>query len=115
MSEGVDRMLESDKRFFENRPWRWFLLRRASRAEVETFELLNGGPFDLSQGGRIFCVIKNIGVNARMRLAAILPADTDTDVGDEIASGVFQSISTPETRRKESGIHRAARELGLEY
>ena len=112
LAERVDRVSQADKRYFERFPDRHHRVRVTSAAEIEQQELLEGKPTWMPPGYRMFTVVWNIAVGARMRLFVRYLEDAETDLDEATAKSVFLCAATPHTWKIEAQIREAVERRG---
>ena len=96
----VDKILDTDRRFFERHPERRFRVRLASEPEVESIDILSGGSFlPPPPGGRWFVLVNQIGPGVRGRSFILGPESAvDSNLSDDAARAVFEAVvsATPQ-------------------
>jgi hypothetical protein len=86
LSKELDRFLETDRLFFRRRPDRTCRLRRAHRAELETFARVSGRRLPQLPPGRAwFMLVAQVRPGARMRHPLAMPSDIETDLSEDEA------------------------------
>jgi hypothetical protein len=106
LAERVDKITQADARFFERRPDRQHRVRRASPAEIEQAEIV-GGPVWVPPECAVFTVVRNIAPGVRLRVFMRAPADSDTDVSEEVVRTIYEAAATEKTREIEAGMRKA--------
>jgi hypothetical protein len=107
LAEQVDRVAQTDARFFERFPNRKHRVRLASQAELGQYKIIDGGPVFLPPGCRFFVAVRNVAPGARLRLFVRGLEFSETDLSEEMALAVFESAATEQTRKIEAGLRSA--------
>jgi hypothetical protein len=95
LADKVDRITDSDRRFFERFPNRQHRVRPAGQAEIET---LNAAGDNWPPGASLCTVVRNIAPGIRARAFAPILGPVDTDLGEDAARALFESIAPQEMR-----------------
>lgn len=114
LAADVDKMVASDRAFFERWPERRHRVRRSSQAEIESYGIV-GGEIDLPPDLALFTLTKSIAPGARIRLFIPGPVNASgEDETEEVAAGAwrFYADRTPWVRVKEHALEAAARRPG---
>ena len=106
LAERVDRITQTDRRFFERYPHRRHRVRPADQAECEQHALLGGKPLALPPGSRLFIAIRNISPGARVFFPA--PEIRETDTSEAAAREVFKAVAPPQAWAAEAELRKAA-------
>ena len=111
MAPHVNRIVASDRAFFENNRDRRHLVRRTSEAEIAELEVVEGGLMPTPpKGWRWFTIVRKVpGGRARVFVTKRKGAKTGLDVPEDLACALFESLAPPELRRAEAAA-RAAEE-----
>ncbi|MGH9614296.1 MAG: hypothetical protein ACRD4P_14580 [Bryobacteraceae bacterium] len=111
----VDRVTQTDRRFFERFPHRKHRVRLASQAEIAQHELLDDKPIFLPEVCRIFTVVRNIAPGARLRMYVRGLEGSETDLDEATALAIFEASATPKTLEIEAAIKKSVetRNAGL--
>jgi len=105
LGKQVKRALQSDKLFFERRPERMYRVRLSHSAEIRQNEIAAGAPFDAPPGFLWFTVVRKIAPVVRMRLFTTLNFhDAETDLDEDTARELFESLATPVLRDAKSRL-----------
>ena len=103
--------VEADRRFFDRRSHRTYRIRRASRAEIDQLQLIDGGkPMDLPRDSAVFALVKQFAPGVRLRIFVPGPgAEDGNDVGDDLCARLWQRFveARPEFAEREAAFHRA--------
>jgi hypothetical protein len=92
LADEVDRITQSDRRFFERFPNRQHRVRLASQAEVKQFAFMEGiYETPPPAGFERYVLVKNIAPGCRVRLPFTGPAGNDTDVSEREAAWLYNS------------------------
>ena len=107
LGKQVKRALQSDKLFFERRPERMHRVRLSHSAEIRQNKIIAGAPLDAPPGFLWFTVVRKIAPVVRMRLFTTLNfADTETDLDEDTARELFESLATPVLRDAEARLRK---------
>jgi hypothetical protein len=107
LGKQVKRALRSDKLFFERRPEWMHRVRLSHSAEIRQTEIAAGAPFDAPLGFLWFTVVRKIAPVVRMRLFTTLNFDdTETDLDEDTARELFESLATPVLRDAEARLRK---------
>ena len=90
LADRVDRVAQTDRRFFERFPHRQHRMRIAGAAEIEQHAILNGAPCT-RPGSCIYVVVKNVAPGMLMRLFVRGAEGADTDIDEAAAREIFES------------------------
>ena len=88
----VDRVLETDRRFFARRPDRSHRVRLASRAETDFNREVQRGHTATPPGCSNFVAVKQILPGVRTRVFLFGKAGSPTDLSEEVAKRIFDNI-----------------------
>jgi hypothetical protein len=88
-AERLNRVVESDRRFFARRKHRNHRLRQAAQIEIELTEIVAGAGMEPPPGLRWFKIIKQIPSDVRARVSIALPETTDTDIPERECEALF--------------------------
>ncbi len=92
-SEGLDRALELDRRFFGRFPARRHRLRLATQAEIDGLKVAYGiRATRLRIGERWFAVVKQLAAEGWLKCFIPAPADNETDVPEEWAALLYDRL-----------------------
>ena len=108
LAERVDRITQTDRRFFERHPHRRHCVRPAGQAEYEQHALLGGKPLAIPPGSRLFIAIRNISPGARLRVFFPAPEIRETDISEAAAREVFETVAPPQAWAAEAELRKAA-------
>ena len=92
LAEQVDRLVISDRVFFERFPHREFRLRHSDNAEVEQCDIFRGSKIDLPEGARWWTLVRNFAPGVRLRHFVTGPRNWEPDADEVTAARVFQAI-----------------------
>ncbi len=93
-SEGLDRALELDRRFFDRFPARRHRLRLATQAEIDGLTVAYGPRATRIQPGqRWFTVVKMLAAGRWLKCFIPAPADNETDVPEEWAALLYDRLA----------------------
>ena len=93
-SEGLDRALEIDRRFFARFPARRHRLRLATQAEVDGLTTAYGARATrLGPGDRWFAAVKQLGAGRWLKCFIPAPAGNETDVSEEWAALLYDRLA----------------------
>jgi|APCry1669192522_1035417.scaffolds.fasta_scaffold00309_6 hypothetical protein len=95
LADKVDRVTESDRRFFERFPHRQYRVRPAGQAEIEALDVMDG---NWSPGATPCVAVRNIAPGVRARAFIFTLGPVDTDIGEDDARAIFESVAPPEMR-----------------
>lgn len=95
LADRVDRVTESDRRFFERFPQRQYRFRPAGQAEIES---LNVAGDSWPPGASLCTVVRNIAPGMRARAFVPIVGPMETDVGEEAARALFERVAPKEMR-----------------
>ena len=95
LADKVDMVTESDRRFFERFPHRQYRVRPAGQAEIEALNVMGD---NWSPGASLCTVVRNIAPGMRARAFVPILGPMDTDVGEEAARALFESVAPQEMR-----------------
>lgn len=95
LADKVDRVTESDRRFFERFPHRQYRVRPAGQAEIETLNVMGD---NWSPGASLCTVIRNIALGVRVRAFVTILGPMDTDIDDDDARALFERVAPEEIR-----------------
>lgn len=91
LADEVDRVLESDRRFFRRRPDRQHRVRLVSRAEIALNNLVGGQHAEPPAGCSHFVVVKQLAPGVRTRVFLVAASDASTDVAESAARAIFDN------------------------
>ena len=95
LGKQVKRALQSDKLFFERRPERMHRVRLSHSAEIRQNEIAAGALLDAPTGFLWFTVVRKVKPVVRMRLFTLNFDDAETDLDEDTARELFESLATP--------------------
>jgi hypothetical protein len=93
LSDQVDKLLDTDRRFFERLPWRSHRIRLASQAEIEARTVLTGLPPAPPAGASYYVGVRQVQPGFRIRIFFASTAGNDVDVSEEEARWVYERFS----------------------
>jgi len=102
----VKRALQSDKLFFERRPERMHRVRLSHSVEIRQNEIVAGAPLDAPPDFLWFTVVRKIAPVVRMRLFTQNFDDVETDLDEDTARELFESLATPVLRDAEARLRK---------
>lgn len=108
LADRVDRVTQSDRRFFERFPNRQHRVRLASQAEIEQNTVLIGAEMVLPPWQQHFVAVKNVAPGMRMRLTVVGPTDAETDLDEETARIIYEIVNNDQARKVEAQMRMAA-------
>ena len=106
LGKQVKRALQSDKLFFERRPGRMHRVRLSHSAEIRQNEIAAGAPLDAPPGFLWFTVVRKVAPVVRMRLFTLNFDDAETDLDEDTARELFESLATPVLRDAEARLRK---------
>ena len=106
LEKQVKRALLSDKLFFERRPERMHRVRLSHSAEIRQNEIAAGALFDAPPGFLWFTVVRKIAPALRMRSFTLNFDDAETDLDEDAARELFESLATPLARDAEARLRK---------
>ena len=95
LGKQVKRALQSDRLFFERRPERMHRVRLSHSAEIRQNEIAAGALLDAPPGFLWFTVVRKVTPVVRMRLSSLNFDDAETDLDEDTARELFESLATP--------------------
>jgi hypothetical protein len=98
LTDEIDRLLDTDRRFFERRPDRSYRLRRAFRQEIEAAAFMGHALTDLPKGKAYFVLIHKITSAVLIRVFLVGSTDNETDVPDTWLQALFEQRVSEEPR-----------------
>ncbi|WP_439407434.1 hypothetical protein ACNJX9_39465 [Bradyrhizobium sp. DASA03076] len=108
LADRVDRVSESDRRFFERFPHRQHRVRRASQAEIEAIAILSGEKKTVAADRQVYLAVKNIAPGAQLRLVIIGPRNLDTDFPEFFAQELYELVNNDQAREIEAQMRMRA-------
>lgn len=115
LSARIDRIIESDRRFFRRKPWRRHRVRLASGPEIEVQSLLTGCPRVLPPKNAYYIAVRQIQPGMRVRVLFASTAGNDTDIPEAEARWIYErfgrgalTVEDEEHGRRACGRRRAA-------
>lgn len=109
LAERVDRVVESDHRFFERFPDRQHRVRLASQAEIETNAIIEGDKITVAPDRQIYLAVKSVGPRTNLRLIIVGPRDADTDLPEDLAQALYELVNCDKAREIEAQVRLMAR------
>ena len=106
LGKQVKRALQSDKLFFERRPERMHRVRLSHSAEIRQNEIAAGALLDAPPGFLWFTVVRKVTPVVRMRLFTLNFDDAETDLDEDTARDLFESLDTPVLRDAEARLRK---------
>ena len=107
LGKQVKRALQSDKLFFERRPERRLhRVRLSHSAEIRQNEIAAGALLDSPSGFLWFTVVRKVAPAVRMRLFTLNFDDAETDLDEDTARELFESLATPVFREAEARLRK---------
>jgi hypothetical protein len=104
----LDRVMQSDRLYFERFPTRKHRVRLASHVEIAEMETVAGRDCGAPAGAQIYVAVKNIAPGLRIRTYLSAPADCDTDLTEAQAAEIFYSCAGEMHRKLEAKMREAA-------
>lgn len=109
LADRVDRVTQSDRRFFERFPHRQHRVRLMSQAEFEQNTILLGAEdMALPSGRQHFVAVKNVATGFRLRLTVVGHRDADTDLCEEDAREIYEVVNNDKAREIEASMRKSA-------
>ena len=108
----VERITETDRVFFEQHPNRKHRFRLASEVEIAWCEILRGEVVTLPPGYRLFVIVRKITPRRRVRVFVPNAEDVGTDVPDDVAGVIFDTIAPLQLREIEGALPAASSKEG---
>ncbi|MBR1167451.1 hypothetical protein [Bradyrhizobium liaoningense] len=108
LADRVDRVSESDRRFFERFPHRQHRVRRASQAEIEAIAILSGEKKTVAADRQVYLAVKSIAPGAQLRLVIIGPRNLDTDFPEFFAQELYELLNNDQAREIEAQMRMRA-------
>ena len=106
LSDTIDKLIDTDRRFFERRPERSHRVRRAFAEEVAAGEIVLGQRRELPPHGAWFVAIRQIQPGVRVRAFFIAGRGLETDLSEAQAVGIFEAFATEGTREIEAALRK---------
>ena len=106
LGKQVKRALQSDKLFFERRPKRMHRVRLSHSAEIRQNEIAASALLDAPTGFLWFTVVRMVTPVVRMRLFTLNFDDVETDLDEDTARELFESLATPVLRDAEARLRK---------
>jgi hypothetical protein len=104
----LGRIAEGDRVFFEQHPDRKHRIRLASEVEIAQDEILSGEVKILPPGYRHLVVVRNIAPGWRLRRLFVTNAENAwTDVPEDLAGVIFDTVATSYAREIEAALRAA--------
>lgn len=91
----VDRITDSDRRYFERFPHRQYRVRPAGESEIAS---QNAAGDNWPPGAAVYAVIRNALPGMRFRALVQIVGPVETDVSEEAAKALFESVAPKEMR-----------------
>jgi hypothetical protein len=107
LADKVDRVLESDRRFFDRHKSRSHRIRRLSPVEKEMAEAVYGpGVFPWAPNHAWFTVVRQVEPGIRFRVFVRNCDDAEVDVPEDVAKSIYEeaSHSSPQVEEIERRI-----------
>jgi hypothetical protein len=104
----IDKLIDTDRRFFERRPDRSHRVRRAFGEEIAAAEIVLGQRCELPPHGVWFVAVKQIRSGARVRAFFIAASDAETDLSEVQAGAIFEAFAAEGTREIEAALRRGS-------
>ncbi|SCB48403.1 hypothetical protein GA0061098_101332 [Bradyrhizobium shewense] len=104
LAERVDRVVESDHRFFERFPDRQYRVRLASQAEIETNAIIEGDKITVAPDRQIYVAVKSVAPRTNLRLIIVGPRDADTDIPEDLAQALYERVNCDKAREIEAQV-----------
>jgi hypothetical protein len=90
----VDRAADTDIDFFKKHPDRQHRVRLASEAEIAEAEIVEGKLLRAPEGFRWFTIVRKLpGARLRVFVAAPAGAKTGTDLDEDVAAALFDTVA----------------------
>ena len=105
LADKVDRITQTDRRFFERRPDRQHRVRLASQAEVEQHTIVDACPSP-PDGYRLYVAVRNVAPGARLRQFLVAPEGRETDLSEAVARVIFEKVAVPWVGEVEADMRR---------
>ena len=106
LEKQVKRALQSDKLFFERRPERMHRVRLSHSAEIRQNEIATSALLDAPTGFLWFTVVRKVTPVVRMRLFTLNFDNAETDLDEDTARKLFESLDAPVFRDAEARLRK---------
>jgi hypothetical protein len=102
LADPVDRVVASDRKYFERFPHRQHRIRLASQAEIESAGIMQGEKIALAPDEQLYIAVKSIAPGSRLRLAIVGPRDAATDLPEDLAQALYELARCDKVRAVEA-------------
>jgi hypothetical protein len=110
----VDKITDTDRKFFERFPHRQHRVRVAGRAEIEQNALIVGEDIQRrSPGCNYYVIVKNLAPGTRLRMIVAADEDWDTELSEREARERFDVRRTPQVSQVERDMLKLSDRCGV--